>query len=219
MEKEHEDITTDIGNDLERVCYLLRSLEPVHPQDGLGGGLTDRVMERLPAKRRSWDRAACTLRLAVSTKAHYGERHTILPSDPVEVGFLFLFTGVFLLVVSLIVLFKLYMELSHGALTLSPIPSCLAAIVLVKHGWIQLASPRRIIGFRSALFGSSCLFASTALAGAALPGGHPLELVALWLGLSGLITAVVLDVILKQALDKTPTVTLENMGVGGSSAT
>lgn len=169
-------------NDLIR---QIRALPKIQSPEGLSRS----VMNALPARRGLAGRLEYALRQATPASSGDVKRRILLPSNPEELGLCYLSAGVFFLCLALVVIFSLGFAGTSGkpdspALYLTPVLA--AAVFLVLAGWRQIVAPGGVIPQHAGITAAGSLFALTAVMGF-LPGTAPgLNLVAAWLGISGL---------------------------------
>ena len=167
---------------------LIRQIRAL-PQASSPGDLSRRVMDALPGRRGLPGRLEYALRQAMPASYGNVKRRILLPSDPAELGLCFMSTGVFFLCLGLVVIFSLgfagvAQKPGGPILYLLPVPA--AAVFLVLAGWRQIVMPGGVLPQHADVAAAGGLFAITAVTGF-LPGtATGLNLIAAWLGISGL---------------------------------
>lgn len=166
--------------DLEK---LLRSMPPLEPPEDL----TPRVMASLPNRLGLVDRLGYALR--GSTGAGFA-RNILLPSTPAELGLLFLSVGllIFTLVPAVLIgLYKAGLPLGFSAPVMSLFPALTGAVLLALAGWVQIKSPGTIVPQQLRLGIAALLFGMTVILGWGSGVHQVMNMIAAWLGVSGLI--------------------------------
>ena len=153
---------------------LLPAAEP--PPD-----LHHRIMAALPRRRGLAGRLEYHLRIAFSGQA----KGRLLPSSPAEVGLLVLSTGLFFCCLTAVISLRLRLPDHLYAF----LPAFAAGLLLMHHGWRQLQTPDKMIVLRSGLAVVCGIFGINAILGLSYGSYSGLGLIAAWLGLSGIMVA------------------------------
>ncbi len=175
--------------ELKSLIRSLRTLPKAEPPENL----TRRIMASLPRRGGFLGRLEYAFTRNLYPGAPATNTFSLLPTSPPEYGMTLLSAGVFFsaLFASLLIGF-IYVgtgiELSGPVLAMAPALS--GAVLLVLAGWAQLKSPHEFLPRSPRLAIIGILFALTAALGALASGPHIMNMLATWLGVSGLIVTL-----------------------------
>lgn len=145
------------------------------------GELTRRVMGSLPLRMGWRGRLEYIFKKRTLIPVTSEGSSLLLPSSPAELGLLFVSSGVFFLCLSAVVMFRLDFP-GPGMF-----PAAVAGMVLFLTGWRQMNYHREMLPCRLRLAATGTLFVLTMVSGRFMGTAPPLDLVAPWVGTSGLV--------------------------------
>ncbi len=167
--------------------YLVQSLRRL-PAAEPPPGLNHRIMAALPRRRG----LAGRLEYGVRTALHGQAGGYLLPSGPAEMGLLVLSTGLFFCCLTAVISLRLRLPDHLYAF----LPAFAAGLLLMHHGWRQLQTPDKMIVLRSGLAVVCGIFAVNAILGLFYGVHSGPGLIATWLGLSGIMVAGAITLVL-----------------------
>lgn len=182
-------------SDLKNLAQALRAMPVTKPPIGL----SEQIMAAMPRCRGWLGRLEYTLgRGCEGVPVQSGK--LLLPASPGELGLSFLSAGVFFLCLSAVVLIGLLLSglgVSLLGAAFSLAPALVGAGLLLLAGFFQLKAPTEIIpqGFR--LVVAAVLFGLTMIIGLYSNTQPALDLIASWLGGTGLVVAAAMALISK----------------------
>ncbi len=193
-------MTTNADDDLfvvKKLTQSLRELPLVEPP----GDLRERILGTLPRHRGFFGRLEYALKRDLFPHSPSRQTSFFLPSTPSEFGVALLSAGVFFLVMIAVVLVGVspvgqdgQVGLVGGLLrpTAALAPAMLAAGLFITAGWMQLQTRQTVNPPRLRLTSAAVLFGLTAAMGLLSNERQALDVIAAWLGLSGIVVAVLL---------------------------
>jgi prepilin-type N-terminal cleavage/methylation domain-containing protein len=191
---------------VKNLIHSLRSLSLEEPPCDLGG----RILDSLPRRRGFWGRLEYTLKRDIFPHSPSQRSSFFLPSTSAEFGLSLLSAGVFFLVMIAVILVGVSQAVLSGMSggLLRPMaafaPAMIAAGLFMTAGWLQLQTRQTVNPPRLRLTAAGVLFGLTAAMGLFSNEGQTLDMIAAWLGLSGIVVAALLLVGMKSPAHQAP---------------
>jgi len=188
-------------DDMNDLIRQIRALPKIQSPEGLSRG----VMDALPSRRGFMGHLEYALRRELCRWDLGDRKSLLLPSNLAECGLTVLSAGIFFMVLPMVVIGGLYFSgpgttpLS-SAVTLFPVLA--AAVLLIMAGWEQLKDSRKAIPQRFRFGLAGALFGLAMIAGWGFGFHEAVDVIAAWLGGSGLVVTGGLALIPRVSLSK-----------------
>ena len=171
---------------MKKVVKALRALPAVQPPSDL----SRRILDSLPHRRGFMGRLEYALNFKGSSAG--SSKSPWLPSGPDDLGLFVLSAGFFFCCLTAVIWLWLPLLGWQPAF----MPTLAASFILIVIGWRQIHSPRLIITFWPGLAAVCGLFATALSLGLSSDLRPEQELIAAWLGMSGLAMVGVLEMMM-----------------------
>jgi hypothetical protein len=162
----------------------LQSLPVVEPP----GDLSARILSALPRHRGLWGRLEYEAARAFAGRP----KSLFLPASPAEFGLFILSAGLFFCCLTAVI----WTRVPFAGRIWVFLPALAAGLLLMGHGWRQLQSPGKLIAPQPGLAAVCGVFGINAILGLFHGLNSGPGLIAAWLGLSGILVAGGLGLVL-----------------------